>query len=117
MKHSLIDPTKDIKTQVNKCALQFVNKSWECKQQQCLQITLLWEDVNVSVKIKPNPIRSLAGRCHKQELTTSEKPILRGVNGTIKPGQLMAILGSSGAGKLLVCLFIYLFVCLLICLP
>jgi len=39
------------------------------------------------------------GRCKPKNALTEPKEIIRGVSGTVKPGQFLAIIGASGAGK------------------
>ena len=59
----------------------------------------MWDDVNVSVRIRANPLKQLIAKCrHKEFVSVTDKPILRGVSGSVCPGDLLAILGSSGAG-------------------
>lgn len=39
------------------------------------------------------------GRCKPKNALTEPKEIIRGVSGTVMPGQFLAIIGASGAGK------------------
>ena len=39
------------------------------------------------------------GRCKPKNALKEPKEIIRGVSGTVKPGQFLAIIGASGAGK------------------
>ena len=54
-------------------------------------MSLSWQDVRVSTQL------SSGGCCKKGETSTLE--ILKGVSGIVRPGQFMAIMGASGAGK------------------
>ena len=60
----------------------------------------MWNDVNVSVRMRANPVKQLIDKCRRKELiSVTDKPILIGVTGSVCPGDLLAILGSSGAGQ------------------
>jgi len=39
------------------------------------------------------------GKCKPKNALTQPKDIIRGVSGTVMPGQFLAIIGASGAGK------------------
>lgn len=54
-------------------------------------ITLTWEDIGFAVKV---PQRKCPPRGPK-----TKKTILQNVSGVVKPGQMLAIIGSTGAGK------------------
>lgn len=49
----------------------------------------------------PKPLRAAGAAIHFEnvEFAYGEKPVLRGINLEIKPGQLVALVGPSGAGK------------------
>ena len=78
-----------------------------------LPIAITWQDVKVTVDIPPPSFsekrkqkKSAAANNNKVTATDSEiaasaatKTILDGVSGYCQPGQLLAIMGSSGAGK------------------
>ena len=51
-------------------------------------ITLTWENVNYSVEIKKGLFKK-----------ADSKQILHDLSGIVRPGQLLAIMGSTGAGK------------------
>lgn len=55
-------------------------------------ITLTWEDVSFTVDV---PTR----RCPPWSRKKQKKRILRDISGYVKPGQMLAIMGSTGAGK------------------
>ncbi|XP_061185570.1 protein white-like isoform X1 [Saccostrea echinata] len=56
-------------------------------------VTLTWKDVNVYALPKKG------GCCQRGKAQPTPKQILTNVNGMIKPGKLMAVMGASGAGK------------------
>ena len=55
-------------------------------------ITLTWEDISFSVKVATR-------RCPPWSQQKKKKVILQDINGIVKPGQMLAIMGSTGAGK------------------
>ena len=65
-------------------------KEFRNKTQNPVQIT--WE--NITITAQPPK-----GRCKPKNALTAPKLIIRGVSGTVKPGQFLAIIGASGAGK------------------
>lgn len=56
-------------------------------------IQISFEDIVIST----DPVTK--GCCGKKTLTGAPKVVIDGVNGTVMPGQFVAILGASGAGK------------------
>ncbi len=91
----------------------------------CTPISITWRDVGVTVDVPPPSFfqrRSRSDAAHvevpveaaltqlplspsplgldeKQILSALKKPILSGVSGYCEPGQLLAVMGSSGAGQ------------------
>ncbi|KAK6166710.1 hypothetical protein SNE40_023343 [Patella caerulea] len=61
---------------------------------QIKPINLSWQNVNCSVEI---PVGK--GCCRRGSGATETRYVLRDVNGLVKPGTLLAIMGASGAGK------------------
>lgn len=55
-------------------------------------IQLTWKNITIDA-LPPK------GRCKPKNALTEPKPIIRGVSGTVMPGQFLAIIGASGAGK------------------
>ncbi|CAN4084696.1 unnamed protein product [Withania somnifera] len=58
------------------------------------QVTLKFEDVSYTIKLESNKRGSFSS--HQQKQT---RILLQGVTGTVKPGELLAMLGPSGSGK------------------
>lgn len=56
-------------------------------------IQLSFQDIQIST----DPV--VKGCCGKTTLTGAPKIVIDGVSGTVMPGQFVAILGASGAGK------------------
>jgi ABC-type multidrug transport system fused ATPase/permease subunit len=52
-------------------------------------VQLTWE--NISITAQPPK-----GRCKPKNALTEPKEIIRGVSGTVMPGQFLAIIGASG---------------------
>ncbi|XAR55860.1 hypothetical protein NMG60_11036083 [Bertholletia excelsa] len=63
-------------------------------RQSLYPVTLKFEDLSYSIKLKP--IKSTCFSAAEPKLT---RPILRGVTGIARPGELLAMLGPSGSGK------------------
>jgi ABC-type multidrug transport system ATPase subunit len=57
-----------------------------------LKIQIQWK--NISIKAPPK-----SGLCRKPPADAEPRVILDSLNGTVKPGQFLAIIGASGAGK------------------
>ena len=55
-------------------------------------IQLTWKNITIAA-MPPK------GRCKPKNALTEPKEIIRGVSGTVLPGQFLAIIGASGAGK------------------
>lgn len=55
-------------------------------------VQLTFEDIRITA-VPPK------GRCVPKNALKEPKEIIRGVSGTIMPGQFLAIIGASGAGK------------------
>ena len=55
-----------------------------------MQIT--WKDIVITAKPP-------TGKCKPKNALKVDKEIIRGVSGTVMPGQFVAIIGASGAGK------------------
>lgn len=55
-------------------------------------VQISWHDITIRA-MPPT------GRCKPKNALTEPKEIIRGVSGTVKPGQFLAIIGASGAGK------------------
>ena len=62
---------------------------------------LLDQRNNVSEPAAPKPLRAAGAevRFENVEFSYGDKPVLRGINLTIRPGQLVALVGRSGSGK------------------
>ena len=52
-------------------------------------VQLSWEDITIRA-MPPT------GRCKPKNALTEPKEIIRGVSGTVMPGQFLAIIGASG---------------------
>ena len=55
-----------------------------------MQIT--WENIRITAE----PPK---GKCKGKNALKEPKEIIKGVSGTVMPGQFLAIIGASGAGK------------------
>lgn len=55
----------------------------------------------ISEPVAPKPLHAIGANVHFEnlEFAYGEKPVLRGVNLTVKAGQLVALVGASGSGK------------------
>lgn len=60
-------------------------------------IQISWENIVISAEIKKGGC--CGGKPKDGEPAVESKPIIRGVSGTVMPGQFLAIIGASGAGK------------------
>ena len=56
-------------------------------QKQKMQLT--WEDITIEAV-------PATGRCKGEGTLKTRKTIIRGVSGTVQPGQFLAIIGASG---------------------
>ena len=67
-----------------------------------LPLTLTWHNLNVYAKPeKPNALIGMGKTARTEEVVSESgkgKRILKGVSGIAKPGQLIAVMGASGAG-------------------
>ncbi|CAF4348488.1 unnamed protein product [Rotaria sp. Silwood2] len=63
-------------------------------------VTLTWLDLQANAPPKDEGIKRTITKalCPSKEVSQS-KMLLKGVSGIVKPGQLLAIMGASGAGK------------------
>ncbi|CAF0966239.1 unnamed protein product [Rotaria sordida] len=63
-------------------------------------VTLTWLDLQAEIPPKDKGITRTITKalCRTKEISES-KILLKGVSGIVKPGQLLAIMGASGAGK------------------
>lgn len=57
-------------------------------------VTLKFEDVSYTIKLESNK-----GGCFSSHQQKQTRVLLQGVTGTVKPGELLAMLGPSGSGK------------------
>jgi ABC-type multidrug transport system ATPase subunit len=55
-------------------------------------VQITWK--NIVIRAMPP-----TGRCKPKNALKEPKEIIRGVSGTVMPGQFLAIIGASGAGK------------------
>lgn len=55
-------------------------------------IQISWKNITISA-MPPK------GKCKPKNALKEPKEIIRGVSGTVMPGQFLAIIGASGAGK------------------
>ena len=55
-------------------------------------VQISWKNISISA-MPPK------GRCKPKNALKEPKEIIRGVSGTVQPGQFLAIIGASGAGK------------------
>ncbi|KAJ8563005.1 hypothetical protein K7X08_031457 [Anisodus acutangulus] len=58
-------------------------------------VTLKFEDVSYTIKLENNN----KGSCFSSHQQKQTRMLLQGVTGTVKPGELLAMLGPSGSGK------------------
>ena len=65
-------------------------KEFRKKTERPVQIS--WENITITA-VPPK------GRCKPKNALSAPKQIIRGVSGTVQPGQFLAIIGASGAGK------------------
>ncbi|KAL5007661.1 hypothetical protein ScPMuIL_016467 [Solemya velum] len=59
-------------------------------------ITLSWRDINVYADTQS---KGICSKFRSKEKPSEKKQILKNVNGLVRPGTLIAIIGASGAGK------------------
>ncbi len=55
-------------------------------------VQITWK--NIVIRAMPP-----TGRCKPKNALKEPKEIIRGVSGTVQPGQFLAIIGASGAGQ------------------
>eukprot|EP01095_Lingulamoeba_sp_RSL-Kostka_P006419 TRINITY_DN200_c0_g1_i3.p1 TRINITY_DN200_c0_g1~~TRINITY_DN200_c0_g1_i3.p1 ORF type:complete len:633 (+),score=155.33 TRINITY_DN200_c0_g1_i3:30-1928(+) len=79
--------TKDFDTLYDEDSPLMIND----KQRDFTPVTVTWKDISYTIKVKvsKNPFNG----------ARKKKKILQNINGFCKPGQILAIMGSSGAGK------------------
>ncbi|TXG68015.1 hypothetical protein EZV62_009290 [Acer yangbiense] len=76
----------------------------ECIKDRPLPIYLKFEDVEFKVKSSQastmNPVKSVVSKVTSQlNLDKDYKKILKGITGSIGPGEILALMGPSGSGK------------------
>jgi ABC-type multidrug transport system fused ATPase/permease subunit len=64
-------------------------QSWSLAGSVRVPVTLSWENVSYRVKVPTK-------RCPPWNRKSTQKTILQHISGIVKPGQLLAILGSTG---------------------
>jgi ABC-type multidrug transport system fused ATPase/permease subunit len=66
-------------------------------QQKIISITLSWK--SIKIKVPRDLIYTFKNACIKTNVNETKKYILNDINGIVKSGELMCLMGASGSGK------------------
>eukprot|EP00794_Sanderia_malayensis_P003789 gene3789-4312_t len=94
-----LSPTSQDEIFINKEATIVSNVDLVPDFQNDDKVSITWQDVCVEVELPRPPFYKRCLKNADEDLKPKLKQILFDVNGSIEPGTLLAVMGSSGAGK------------------